>query len=271
MNIFFLFSIWNSSSSYCELVVDGRGFLGDRSFDMESDSGNFFGLTEDYYVPIEDCYAAVPLSSHPPVDYNIDEIPPVKQRFQANARERCRTQRCGSQRFLLLFFIHIFWFLLSPPLGVIKSGREKPCEKRKLWIDWTFPSSVNSAFQILRVLIPTEPKDRKLSKIETLRLAKSYINHLATTLTTGGPFKRIIYWQFYWISLVLLISGHCQLAVNQTAEVHSFNVMNTTRGGAQISTRGTQKYTDRLAIETRSSICTFCVAAKNWTVLWCLP
>lgn len=28
-------------------------------------------------------------------------VPPVRQRFQANARERCRTQRCGSQRFLL--------------------------------------------------------------------------------------------------------------------------------------------------------------------------
>lgn len=38
--------------------------------------------------------------------------------------------------------------------------------------------SVNSAFKILRSLIPTEPPNRKLSKIETLRLATSYINHL---------------------------------------------------------------------------------------------
>jgi transcription factor 15 len=33
--------------------------------------------------------------------------------------------------------------------------------------------------------IPTEPVDRKLSKIETLRLATSYIEHLATQLTAG--------------------------------------------------------------------------------------
>lgn len=43
--------------------------------------------------------------------------------------------------------------------------------------------SVNSAFVELRHLIPTEPVDRKLSKIETLRLAVSYINHLHCVLT----------------------------------------------------------------------------------------
>ncbi|GLH15039.1 Basic helix-loop-helix transcription factor amos [Gryllus bimaculatus] len=42
--------------------------------------------------------------------------------------------------------------------------------------------SVNSAFMTLRMLIPTEPADRKLSKIETLRLASSYISHLGTQL-----------------------------------------------------------------------------------------
>ena len=45
--------------------------------------------------------------------------------------------------------------------------------------------SVNSAFSALRVLIPTEPSDRKLSKIETLRLASSYIAHLGTILVSG--------------------------------------------------------------------------------------
>uniref|UniRef100_UPI0039806BBE helix-loop-helix domain-containing protein n=1 Tax=Salmonella sp. s55004 TaxID=3159675 RepID=UPI0039806BBE len=45
--------------------------------------------------------------------------------------------------------------------------------------------SVNSAFTALREMIPTEPKDRKLSKIETLRLATSYINHLGTLLLLG--------------------------------------------------------------------------------------
>ncbi|XP_060767100.1 transcription factor 15 [Neoarius graeffei] len=42
--------------------------------------------------------------------------------------------------------------------------------------------SVNTAFSALRMLIPTEPADRKLSKIETLRLASSYIAHLANVL-----------------------------------------------------------------------------------------
>lgn len=46
-------------------------------------------------------------------------------------------------------------------------------------------NSVNTAFTTLRTLIPTEPKDRKLSKIETLRLASSYIQHLYTVLHTG--------------------------------------------------------------------------------------
>jgi hypothetical protein len=46
--------------------------------------------------------------------------------------------------------------------------------------------SVNTAFVTLRTLIPTEPADRKLSKIETLRLATSYIAHLSTVLMAGG-------------------------------------------------------------------------------------
>ncbi|XP_046143440.1 basic helix-loop-helix transcription factor scleraxis-like isoform X3 [Osmia bicornis bicornis] len=37
----------------------------------------------------------------------------------------------------------------------------------------------------LRTLIPTEPADRKLSKIETLRLASSYISHLGAVLVAG--------------------------------------------------------------------------------------
>lgn len=46
--------------------------------------------------------------------------------------------------------------------------------------------SVNSAFTTLRALIPTEPADRKLSKIETIRLATSYISHLQTVLVAGS-------------------------------------------------------------------------------------
>ncbi len=48
--------------------------------------------------------------------------------------------------------------------------------------------SVNTAFLQLRNLIPTEPLDRKLSKIETLRLAGSYINHLYSVLTVPDKF-----------------------------------------------------------------------------------
>ncbi|RWS28656.1 Transcription factor 15-like protein [Leptotrombidium deliense] len=42
--------------------------------------------------------------------------------------------------------------------------------------------SVNDAFAVLRTRIPTEPEDRKLSKIEVLRLATSYINHLSNVI-----------------------------------------------------------------------------------------
>lgn len=38
--------------------------------------------------------------------------------------------------------------------------------------------NVNAGFERLRGLIPTDPEDRKLSKIEVLRLATSYIHHL---------------------------------------------------------------------------------------------
>lgn len=89
------------------------------------------------------------------------EKPIVRQ--QANARERYRTHRYVSAR--------------SPlTIDAIKSNSSNcnPCV-----------SSVNSAFVTLRQLIPTEPKTRKLSKIETLRLAKSYIEHLAAILMTG--------------------------------------------------------------------------------------
>jgi len=42
--------------------------------------------------------------------------------------------------------------------------------------------NVNDGFVTLRNLIPTDPPDRKLSKIETLRLASSYIWHLNSIL-----------------------------------------------------------------------------------------
>ncbi|XP_030379728.1 transcription factor 15 [Scaptodrosophila lebanonensis] len=45
--------------------------------------------------------------------------------------------------------------------------------------------NVNAAYEALRILIPTEPVNRKLSKIEVIRLASSYITHLRSTLIMG--------------------------------------------------------------------------------------
>lgn len=84
----------------------------------------------------------------------------MKQRNQANARERYRTHR---------------WDCDAKMSSEIKNRNP----------NFSSSTSVNSAFNTLRLLIPTEPKNRKLSKIETLRLAKSYISHLNATLTTG--------------------------------------------------------------------------------------
>ncbi|XP_039351039.1 transcription factor 15-like [Mauremys reevesii] len=65
----------------------------------------------------------------------------------------------------------------SPRLGGLSKQRQAANARER---DRTH--SVNSAFSALRTLIPTEPADRKLSKIETLRLAASYIAHLANVL-----------------------------------------------------------------------------------------
>ncbi|KAM8798137.1 TCF15 factor, partial [Eudromia elegans] len=65
------------------------------------------------------------------------------------------------------------------PLLVVKQRQAANARER----DRT--QSVNTAFTALRTLIPTEPVDRKLSKIETLRLASSYISHLANVLLLG--------------------------------------------------------------------------------------
>lgn len=87
-----------------------------------------------------------------------------KQRNQANARERYRTHR--------------YWFS-SQRINLSR------LRTKVILILQSSLFSVNSAFSTLRLLIPTEPKNRKLSKIETLRLAKSYIAHLSATLMIG--------------------------------------------------------------------------------------
>lgn len=44
---------------------------------------------------------------------------------------------------------------------------------------------MNVAFAMVRQLIPTEPPDRKMSKIEILKLATSYIQHLKCHCIAG--------------------------------------------------------------------------------------
>ncbi|XP_035500032.1 basic helix-loop-helix transcription factor scleraxis-like [Scophthalmus maximus] len=67
---------------------------------------------------------------------------------------------------------------LSPPV----EGRQRTAANAR---ERDRTNSVNTAFTALRTLIPTEPADRKLSKIETLRLASSYISHLGNVLLLG--------------------------------------------------------------------------------------
>ncbi|XP_025074079.1 LOW QUALITY PROTEIN: basic helix-loop-helix transcription factor scleraxis [Pogonomyrmex barbatus] len=93
---------------------------------------------------------------------------PTKQRYQANARERDRTHRLDTDR--------------TTTGTQFEGTRSSLC-------------SVNTAFSALRTLIPTEPADRKLSKIETLRLASSYISHLDAMLVAGAidqPCSRLL-------------------------------------------------------------------------------
>ncbi|XP_059617764.1 basic helix-loop-helix transcription factor scleraxis-like [Phlebotomus argentipes] len=97
--------------------------------------------------------------------------------------------------------------------------------------------SVNSAFNTLRLLIPTEPKNRKLSKIETLRLAKSYISHLAAILLTGNYNQPCVY-------------------VTTPASFHPA-YMELQRLDED------DEDEERLMEHSRTSICTFCVATKN--------
>ncbi|XP_059194511.1 basic helix-loop-helix transcription factor scleraxis-like [Centropristis striata] len=72
---------------------------------------------------------------------------------------------------------------LGPPGSpILGEGRQRTAANAR---ERDRTNSVNTAFTALRTLIPTEPADRKLSKIETLRLASSYISHLGNVLLLG--------------------------------------------------------------------------------------
>lgn len=58
---------------------------------------------------------------------------------------------------------------------------------RRMKHDRSRAADFSKAFDRLRGMIPTHPRDRRLSKSEILRLATSYIRHLSTVLATGIP------------------------------------------------------------------------------------
>lgn len=147
-----------------------------------------------------------------------------KQRNQANARERYRTHR--------------YWFSQRNSSSFGVKSIETKWKKKTCLIYQSSMFSVNSAFNTLRLLIPTEPKNRKLSKIETLRLAKSYISHLNASLVVG---KHQIFFT--------IIQEHDLLA---------FESQGNSR---QPCFDAASKTSDRNLVDYRSNICTFCVSS----------
>ncbi|XP_001660912.2 basic helix-loop-helix transcription factor scleraxis [Aedes aegypti] len=125
--------------------------------------------------------------------------------------------------------------------------------------------SVNSAFNNLRLLIPTEPKNRKLSKIETLRLAKSYISHLIAVLITGNTRQPCLMAQPSQLvgngfgdeqgdGEGTSDSSQCSRGSGSTLLRHvEFGLETFDSIGSGISSEGTG----------RAAICTFCVSLKK--------
>ena len=164
----------------------------------------------------------------------------TKQRSQANARERFRTHR------FIENFSHLTTKKLNPELKNFSHH------------------SVNSAFNTLRLLIPTEPKNRKLSKIETLRLAKSYISHLNATLATGKFLCRNDLWLLTFLLLLLVPDAIIFIA----AIIFTSFIFLSSKGSAscrqpcfEASTLHKQQHQHQEQHDYRSNICTFCVSS----------
>ncbi|XP_055643103.1 basic helix-loop-helix transcription factor scleraxis-like [Toxorhynchites rutilus septentrionalis] len=122
--------------------------------------------------------------------------------------------------------------------------------------------SVNSAFSNLRMLIPTEPKNRKLSKIETLRLAKSYISHLIAVLLTGNLKQPCllaqttphISWQSYGEDL------------NESGSASEGSHCGGSRGSPTTNSEMTvENFISTMSCGEgmRANICTFCITPKK--------
>eukprot|EP00794_Sanderia_malayensis_P020584 gene20584-22610_t len=97
--------------------------------------------------------------------------------------------------------------------------------------------SVNDGFVILRNLIPTEPVNRKLSKIETLRLASSYIWHLNS----------------------LLVNSYCNTDTAQHSPYYHSHSHQHHQSSTATTNHPTQLYYSTCTTGT-DKICTFCIS-----------
>nr|XP_019558574.2 basic helix-loop-helix transcription factor scleraxis-like [Aedes albopictus] len=121
--------------------------------------------------------------------------------------------------------------------------------------------SVNSAFNNLRLLIPTEPKNRKLSKIETLRLAKSYISHLIAVLITGNTRQPCLLAQ----SSQLLADEHGECESTSDSSQCSRGSGPTMLRSVELGIENYEPVGSGIGLEGtgRAAICTFCVSVKR--------
>ena len=114
--------------------------------------------------------------------------------------------------------------------------------------------SVNTAFTTLRTVIPTEPANRKLSKIETLRLATSYISHLHTVLMVGLD------------CIDQPCMKHHQLArlASSSSTAAGVNNNNNNNNSSASAGRHCQQKGDNTANSAGPTpICTFCLSASK--------
>ncbi|XP_014203471.1 basic helix-loop-helix transcription factor scleraxis-like isoform X2 [Copidosoma floridanum] len=107
----------------------------------------------------------------------------------------CRNQRCQSNNLRQWDRSHQRYRTSEPLEHRLSGGGEAGSGRIRTTSCRSRVRRVNTAFGALRTLLPTRPADRKLSKIETLKLAGSYINHLLAILVVGAsdrPCSRLL-------------------------------------------------------------------------------
>lgn len=123
------------------------------------------------------------------------------QRQQANVRERKRIQRSAPTGYNNIWSLHIFLTYFCSYFDLICNSFcfSKDLKKsfdylflpdsnflfRLVHFLFAICSSINSAFDELRVHVPTFPYEKRLSKIDTLRLAIAYISLLREVLQSN--------------------------------------------------------------------------------------